>query len=111
MGSVARVKKRTSVVGGSARKDIQEAVKRQKRNRECLKIPLIGGLFRMCISGDLSVKKSESSMNLSGIFSSTNNLLSSVESNGNFSVDDSIRSMGSTRSFDALRSGSSSSEI
>ena len=62
----------------------------------------------MCISGDLSVKKSESSMNLSSLFSSTNNLLASVESNGNFSVDDSVRSMGSIRSFDASRHGSNS---
>lgn len=53
MGSVARVKKRSNAVGGSARKGIQDAVKRQKKNRDCLKIPIIGGLFRFCISGDL----------------------------------------------------------
>lgn len=60
MGSVASVRKRTSVIGGSARKDIQEAVKRQKRNKECLKIPVIGKIFRCCIDGDLrhSTKRS-----------------------------------------------------
>jgi serine/threonine protein kinase len=57
MGSVARVKKRTNVVGGSARKDIQEAVKRQKKRKECLKIPIIGNLFSCCIDGDLRHRK------------------------------------------------------
>jgi serine/threonine protein kinase len=72
MGSVARVKKRTSVVGGSARKDMQEAVKRQKKNKECLQIPIIGNLFRFCIDGDLRHRKE------SGIFFQPRKRLSSI---------------------------------
>lgn len=53
MGSVARVRKRQVAVGGSARQNVQNAVKKQKRNRECLKIPFIGGLFRLCIDDNL----------------------------------------------------------
>jgi len=59
MGSVAKVKKRDSVVGGSARKDLQDAVRRQKRHKECLNIPLIGGLFRLCIDGNLKQSRSK----------------------------------------------------
>lgn len=72
MGSVARVKKRINVVGGSARKDIQEAVKRQKRNKEVLQIPVIGNLFRCCIDGDLRHRREN------GIFTKTSERLSSI---------------------------------
>jgi serine/threonine protein kinase len=68
MGSVARVKKRTNAIGGSARKDIQEAVRRQKKEKSCLQIPLIGGLFRFCIDGKL--KHSTSRNALSALSSS-----------------------------------------
>jgi serine/threonine protein kinase len=64
MGSVARVKRRTNVVGGSARKDVQEAVRRQKRDKKCLDIPIIGGLFRMCLDGDLRHSRHGSSEGL-----------------------------------------------
>jgi serine/threonine protein kinase len=56
MGSVARVRKRQDRVGGSARKDIQEAVRAQNRRKQCLNIPIIGGLFRLCIDDDLTIK-------------------------------------------------------
>lgn len=59
MGSVAKVRKRQQRVGGSARKDIQDAVRAQKRRKECLKIPIIGGLFRLCIDDDLTVKETK----------------------------------------------------
>lgn len=49
MGSVAKVKKRSSVVGGSARKEIQNYFRQRKRVNDCYQIPLIGGLFRYCI--------------------------------------------------------------
>lgn len=81
MGSVARVRKRVHVVGGSARKDIQEAVKRQQRNRQCLRIPIIGGLFRFCIDGDLTHRASRKSFSLgssnrfSGFFQTNRELL------------------------------------
>ena len=60
MGSVAKVKKRQTRVGGSARKDIQDAVRAQKRRKECLKIPIIGGLFRLCIDEDLTLREPKS---------------------------------------------------
>ena len=53
MGDVKLVKKRADKVGGSARRDIQEAVKRQKREEQCLNLPVIGNLFQFCIDGDL----------------------------------------------------------
>ena len=56
MGSVARVRKRQHRVGGSARKDIQDAVKEQKRKRECFKIPFVGGLFRLCLDDKLTIR-------------------------------------------------------
>ena len=59
MGSVAHVKKRVRAVGGSARKDIQDAVRRQKRKKKCLEIPIIGGIFRMCMDGDLKHSKTK----------------------------------------------------
>jgi len=53
MGSVVRVRKRKNVIGGSARKHLQVAVQRQKRDQKCLDIPWIGGLFRFCLDGNL----------------------------------------------------------
>lgn len=60
MGSVAKVRKRTNVVGGSARKEIQEAFRRQKEAKKCLDIPFFGWFFKFCIDGNL--KQSESSL-------------------------------------------------
>ena len=50
MGSVARVRKRPHVVGGSARKEntIQQQ-RQQQQIKPCFKIPLLGGFFRYCI--------------------------------------------------------------
>lgn len=58
MGSVKLVKKREDKIGGSARRDVQAAVKRQKEENECLNIPIIGGLFQFCIDGSLRDEKS-----------------------------------------------------
>ena len=66
MGSVAKVRKRQNVVGGSARKEIQDAFRRQKRNKECLQIPVLGWFFRFCIDTDLkeeSIRMSARNMN------------------------------------------------
>jgi serine/threonine protein kinase len=111
MGSVARVKKRTSAVGGSARKDMQDAVKQQKRNRDCLKIPIIGGLFRFCIDGDLRHKRNtgtsgSGSSAFSSILGVKADLVTSSH-NDSASVNESIRE-GSVRS---EHSGTTSSEI
>ena len=57
MGDVKLVKKRHDKVGGSARRDIQEAVRRQQREKECLEIPVIGSLFQTCLDGDLKDEK------------------------------------------------------
>lgn len=97
MGSVARVHKRGNALGGSAREGIQEAVRRQKRNRECLNIPIIGGIFRLCIDGDLS--HSRSSGSFSSLFQSKEDLLlMSNRSEGPFhmSESESVISPGST---------------
>ena len=58
MGSVAKVRKRQNVVGGSARKEVQDAFRRQKRNKECLKIPFFGWFFRFGIDTDLKQEDS-----------------------------------------------------
>ncbi|CAB9508346.1 MAP kinase-activated protein kinase 2 (Fragment) [Seminavis robusta] len=55
MGDVKLVKKRADKVGGSARRDIQEAVRRQKREKECLRMPVVGSIFQFCVDGDLKV--------------------------------------------------------
>jgi len=49
MGSVARVKKRSSAIGGSARKAVQERVKMEHRVDTCFRLPLVGGLFQFCL--------------------------------------------------------------
>lgn len=53
MGDVKLVKKRADKIGGSARRDMQQAVKRQQREQKCLELPVIGNLFQLCIDGDL----------------------------------------------------------
>ena len=55
MGDVRLVKKRADRIGGSARRNIQKAVERQKREEECLKIPVVGTLFEFCMDADLKV--------------------------------------------------------
>jgi serine/threonine protein kinase len=58
MGSVALVKKRSQTVGGSARKNVRQAVRTHKRKQECFKLPFgIGGLFRLCIEDELRVEE------------------------------------------------------
>ena len=61
MGDVKLVKKRADKIGGSARRGIQEAVKRQKREEECLNIPVAGNLFQFCIDGDLKDESANAS--------------------------------------------------
>ena len=52
MGSVAKVRKRTEVLGGSARKSLRESFDSERRIKTCLQIPILGGLFRHCIDSD-----------------------------------------------------------
>lgn len=106
MGSVKLVRKHRNKIGGSARRDIQDAVKQQKQDQKWLDIPVVGCFFRFCV--DASLKDSDrnlSAINLSEGSSSLSsrafsNLLPTKEdplilSNGSqFSADDS--SYGST---------------
>ena len=87
MGDVKLVKKRADKIGGSARRDMQQAVKRQQREQKCLELPVIGNLFQLCIDGDL---KSASDAN------SSRHTLSSLLSLG---MDDSSGG-GASRSFE-----------
>lgn len=117
MGSVAKVRKRQQTVGGSARKDIQDAVKKQKRNKQCLQIPIIGGLFRLCIDDNLNIRATTSSNHLSIITSSLDVSTSStnqyyLEETGNTNFSHSKSSMlipppPSHSSGDSIMSGSS----
>ena len=66
MGSVAKVRKRASAVGGSARKNVQEAVRRAKQEKECLQIPVLGWFFKFCVDGVLKQSERPSTRNGSG---------------------------------------------
>lgn len=60
MGSVALVKKRSQTVGGSARRNVREAVRTHKRKQKCFQLPFgIGGLFRLCIEDELRVEEED----------------------------------------------------
>ena len=49
MGSVAKVRKRSSAIGGSARRGLQRQFSREKRLRECASIPVLGSIFKHCL--------------------------------------------------------------
>lgn len=51
MGSVSMVSKRASVVGGSARKKVQEHFRREKQMDDCFALPIVGGFFNYCLRG------------------------------------------------------------
>lgn len=63
MGSVSTVQKREAVVGGSARREIVESFKKQKKEKECFSIPLLGPLFMLCMKGTLDQDVVDSSHN------------------------------------------------
>eukprot|EP00542_Grammatophora_oceanica_P010432 CAMPEP_0194032256 /NCGR_PEP_ID=MMETSP0009_2-20130614/5237_1 /TAXON_ID=210454 /ORGANISM="Grammatophora oceanica, Strain CCMP 410" /LENGTH=706 /DNA_ID=CAMNT_0038672641 /DNA_START=11 /DNA_END=2131 /DNA_ORIENTATION=+ len=48
MGSVAKVRKRDEVIGGSARKEVVNSIARERQLDKCFEVPLFGGLFRAC---------------------------------------------------------------
>jgi len=73
MGSVAKVKKRDSAMGGSARKGLQEHFRRERKMKNCFNIPLVGGLFQFCLSG--FAKGPESSDGMTRVSSATSSLL------------------------------------
>jgi len=49
MGSVAKVRKRATAIGGSARKTVQDRVKLEQKIDACFRVPLVGGLFAFCL--------------------------------------------------------------
>jgi serine/threonine protein kinase len=57
MGSVAIVRKRHEVMGGSARKDVVDSLRRQEWEKECFSIPFFGSLVRFCME-DMGIGKS-----------------------------------------------------
>ena len=78
MGSVARVRKRDEVIGGSARSSIVESFKKKKKRDECFRIPLFGSLFQFCFKvgreyweGPENISKSTSSTTSAATAAST----------------------------------------
>lgn len=49
MGSVAMVRKREERIGGSARQELVDSLRRQKKQNECFQIPVVGKCFQFCI--------------------------------------------------------------
>lgn len=62
MGSVAKVRKRDEVMGGSARKALVDSFSKERQIKSCFQIPLIGGLFRHCMDSDRALKNASSSL-------------------------------------------------
>lgn len=56
MGSVAKVRKRSTVIGGSARSNLQKHFRKEKRLKSCFNLPLVGGLFQTCMEGAMQLK-------------------------------------------------------
>jgi serine/threonine protein kinase len=63
MGSVATVRKRDEVVGGSSRQNLVESFRRAEKFNQCFRIPVLGPLFRFCVEdvGIVSSRASRSS--------------------------------------------------
>jgi hypothetical protein len=47
-GTVALIRKRDEVVGGSDRKKLVTELRKQKRHECCLRVPILGALFELC---------------------------------------------------------------
>jgi len=62
MGSVARIRKRSSVIGGSARYNMQERRKMQQKVQTCFSLPLVGGFFEHCFKGKADALVTKASM-------------------------------------------------
>lgn len=101
MGSVKLVRKRSDKIGGSARREIQEAVKRQKQNQKCLDIPIVGGIFGFCIDAKLKDSDRTSSRTFSRLFSSIDDIGTSTGTNDP-SINGSVRSYDSPHASDII---------
>jgi serine/threonine protein kinase len=88
MGSVAKVRKRGSAIGGSARKELRDHFRRERKLKECATIPFFGSIFKHCLKAvwrnDLGssdgVDASRHSSATSSILSPRANALERVES-------------------------------
>lgn len=100
MGSVVLVKKRESVVGGSARADLRDTFRREKTIKTCVKIPGCGLIINYCLwnpfsRGEEHHARAESSRN-----SSIRSLLGMAEKPTPFQpMNDSGRSVDTPESF------------
>lgn len=74
MGSVTKVRKRKQLVGGSARRGLQEHFRKEKNLHTCFRIPLIGGVFQHCLKGQLEFNGSPTHVTDSVSFEADDNL-------------------------------------
>lgn len=78
MGSVATVRKRDEVIGGSSRQHLVDSFRREEKLKECFQMPILGPFFRFCVE-DVGIGKhshhsrhgSSDSVNSSGSFFSS----------------------------------------
>lgn len=89
MGSVAKVRKRAEAVGGSARKNVQEAIRREKKEKECLKIPVLGWFLKFFMDGVLKQSERPSTRSSSADFTTS----SILRPKGDLLVTSSIKSI------------------
>lgn len=48
MGDVKLVTKKQNQIGGSARRDLRTAIQRQKLEKKCIQLPVIGNVLKLC---------------------------------------------------------------
>jgi len=80
MGCVAQVRKRDGVVGGSARPNLVDSFHRQQRQEQCFRIPLVGGLFELCMKGSAVSRNTKSTSSKLSILSSPSDLSTEASS-------------------------------
>ncbi|KAL7568560.1 hypothetical protein ACA910_002672 [Epithemia clementina (nom. ined.)] len=68
MGSVAKVRKRSQIIGGSARQELQTHFRRERQLKKCFELPLVGGFFAFCLKGVLKDPVANSSRRSGGVF-------------------------------------------
>jgi hypothetical protein len=79
MGSVAMVRKRGEMIGGSARRNLVKSLRRQKTANECFRIPIVGELFRQCF--EAVQPKRNSNHDSSRVYSHQDESINSVYDN------------------------------
>lgn len=57
MGSVTLVKKKDAVVGGSARKELQDHFRTERKLNACFQLPVVGGWFQFCLKDKFQFKE------------------------------------------------------